>query len=127
MLDVPPSSRASSAPTLILVGREFYIHRHSPVGASLLAIAVGQLAAMVNVPSSSRASSAPTLILIGREFYIHRHSPVGASLLAIAVGQLAAMVNVPSASRAGSLPHWVSGAIEPVSFQDHFGALRDRT
>ncbi|TNB83323.1 hypothetical protein FHJ31_16940 [Pseudomonas sp. Fig-3] len=31
----------------------------SPVGASLLAIAEGQLAGMLNVPPSSRASSLP--------------------------------------------------------------------
>ncbi|AUO46235.1 hypothetical protein C1C98_12605 [Pseudomonas ogarae] len=32
---------------------------HHPVGASLLAIAVGQPASMLNVPPSSRASSLP--------------------------------------------------------------------
>ncbi|MBA1379999.1 hypothetical protein FHK92_19695 [Pseudomonas brassicacearum subsp. neoaurantiaca] len=37
-------------------------HRKSPVGASLLAKAVGQLASKLDVPTSSRASSLPQLI-----------------------------------------------------------------
>ncbi|RLU05526.1 hypothetical protein CS078_09705 [Pseudomonas prosekii] len=39
MLDVPAPSRASLAPTGIVVIRQLQIHHRSPVGASLLAIA----------------------------------------------------------------------------------------
>ncbi|WP_218157844.1 hypothetical protein, partial [Pseudomonas sp. NFACC45] len=35
------------APTLISVGRQSQIHRQSPVGASLLAMAAGRLAVML--------------------------------------------------------------------------------
>ncbi|AXP02752.1 hypothetical protein DZG01_07150 [Pseudomonas fluorescens] len=46
---------------------------HSPltdVGASLLAIAVGQPASMLNVPPSSRAGSLPQGICTGRKIHV---------------------------------------------------------
>ncbi|KAB0529392.1 hypothetical protein F7R03_32730, partial [Pseudomonas palleroniana] len=61
-LNVPPSSRASSAPTLIPGAHGIGVHRQPLWELSLLAIAVGQAALKLNVPPSSRASSAPTLI-----------------------------------------------------------------
>ncbi len=48
-----------------------------PVGASLLAIAVGQLASMVYVLPSSRASPAPTEISAVRKTCVRHHSPCG--------------------------------------------------
>ena len=75
------------------------------MGASLLAIAVGQLAAMLNVPPPSRASLAPTLNLGVFTDPAFTTNPLWEpSLLAMAVGQLAAMLNVPPLSRASSLP-----------------------
>ncbi|SSB96819.1 hypothetical protein SAMN04488697_10675 [Pseudomonas sp. 43mfcvi1.1] len=56
------------------------------VGASLLAMAVGQLVLMLNVTPSSRAGSLPQLIYGALECTAHR-PPMGASLLAMAVGQ----------------------------------------
>ncbi len=75
-----------------------------PVGASLLAIAVGQLASVLNVPPSSRASPVPRGFRVIPNLDVHHSPPVGASLLAIAVGQLAEMLNLSPPSRAGSLP-----------------------
>jgi len=131
----------------------FSIHPQSIVGASLLAIAVGQLASGLNVPPSSRASSAPTWVLrypqiqhpptihcgselardssgsacigiecadvIASKLGSHMgssvptdsasaHNPLWElSLLAIAVGQLASGLNVLTSSRASSAPTWV--------------------
>jgi len=63
MLNVPPPSRASSAPTGYL-SLEFRGRTQPPVGVSLLAMAVHQPAMMPNVPPPSRASSAPTGYLL---------------------------------------------------------------
>ncbi|SFH43264.1 hypothetical protein SAMN03159297_05165 [Pseudomonas sp. NFACC45] len=76
-----------------------------PVGASLLAKAVGLLASMLNVSPPSRAGPLPHGYRAGRRTHVHLKSPVGASLLAMAVGLLASMLNVSPPSRAGPLPH----------------------
>ncbi|SEE59550.1 hypothetical protein SAMN04490188_4612 [Pseudomonas kilonensis] len=104
MLNVPPPSRASSAPTVFRGDNEIRATPRIPVGASLLAIAEGQLARMLNVPPPSRASSAPTVFRGDHEIRATPRIPVGASPLAIAVGQLARMLNVPPPSRASSAP-----------------------
>nr|POA11095.1 hypothetical protein C1892_28000 [Pseudomonas sp. MPBD7-1] len=70
------------------------------MGASLLAMAVDQLASMLDVPTSSRASSLPHWIGGEPQFIDWHRPPVGASLLAIAVDQLASMLNMPTSSRA---------------------------
>ncbi len=78
---------------------------------SLLAIAVGQFASMLNVPAPSRANPLPQFDLWLSWSFLARHDPVGASLLGIAVGQFASMLNVPAPSRASSLPQfdlWLS-------------------
>ncbi|SEE64351.1 hypothetical protein SAMN04490188_4874 [Pseudomonas kilonensis] len=129
LLDVPPSSRASFAPTVwIGVSPQFPGQQKSPVGAklardrsgsacldveckaviasklcshsldrcqpaisrptknplweqSLLAIAVGQSALMLDVPPSSRASFAPTVWIGASPRFPGQHkSPVGAKL-----------------------------------------------
>ncbi len=78
------------------------------VGASLLAIAVGQLALMLDVPASSRASLAPTLDLQwARNLCLAQFPLWEQSLLAIAVGRLAWILDVPASSRASPLPHWI--------------------
>ncbi len=75
---------------------------------SLLAIAVGQLAWMLDVPASSRASLAPTLDLQWARNLCSAQFPLWEqSLLAIVVGQLAWMLDVPASSRASPLPHWI--------------------
>jgi hypothetical protein len=51
-----------------------------PVGASLLAIAAGQLASILNVPASSRASSLPHWICGGHKSYAYPESPCGSEL-----------------------------------------------
>ena len=66
--------------------------RVPPVGAGLLAKAVGPFAVMLDVPASSRASSLPQGILGVHESCVHRRSIVGASLLAKAVCQLTVML-----------------------------------
>jgi len=81
-------------------------HR-SPVGASLLANALGQAMKMLTAPPSSRASSLPHWILRVAGIWHTPQKPVGASLLANALGQAMKMLNVPPSSRAGSLPHWI--------------------
>ncbi|WP_354339821.1 hypothetical protein, partial [Pseudomonas kilonensis] len=60
---------------------------------SLLAMAVGLLAAILNVPPPSRASLAPTRIGGGRSTRQHRKSLWELSLLAMAVGLLASLLN----------------------------------
>ncbi len=50
------------------------------VGASLLAIAVGQLAWMLDVPASSRASPLPHWIFSGQEIYVWHSSLCGSEL-----------------------------------------------
>ncbi|MEI4520775.1 hypothetical protein V8J63_10120, partial [Pseudomonas sp. CCNWLW23] len=69
-------------------------HR-SPVGASLLAKALGQAMKMLNVPPSSRAGSLPHWILHVAGILQAPRKPVGASLLANALGQAMKMLNVP--------------------------------
>ncbi len=76
----------------------------SPVGASLLAKTVGQLASILNVLPPSRASSAPTGPVVYPDVPVVPQSPVGASLLAKTVGQLASILNVLPPSRASSAP-----------------------
>ncbi len=72
---------------------------------SLLAIAVGQLARMLDVPPPSRASLAPTLDLQWTRNLCSAQFPLWEqSLLAIAVGQLAWMLDVPASSRASLAP-----------------------
>ncbi|QGA51637.1 hypothetical protein [Pseudomonas brassicacearum] len=71
----------------------------------MLAMAVGQLTAMLNVPPPSRASLAPTLNLGVLTDLAFSTNPLWElSLLAMAVGQLAAMLNVPPPSRASLAP-----------------------
>ncbi|BBP61151.1 hypothetical protein PHLH4_47410 [Pseudomonas sp. St316] len=60
MLGLPASSRASSLPQRFLVVYKISVHRRFLWEPSLLAIAVGLLASMLNVPKPSRASFAPT-------------------------------------------------------------------
>ncbi len=72
---------------------------------SLLAIAVGLLASMLNVPPPSRASPLPHRFLVVYKISVHRRSLWEPSLLAMAVGLLASMLNVLPLSRASSLPH----------------------
>ncbi|AVU74014.1 hypothetical protein CRX69_01980 [Pseudomonas rhizophila] len=106
MLAVLSPSRASSLPQFwFRGGRKIQSHRQSPVGASLLAKGVGQLADDVGCAAVFASRLAPTLISVGRKIQSHRQSPVGAGLLAKAAGQLAMMLAVLSPSRAGSLPH----------------------
>ncbi|CAI8980533.1 hypothetical protein EMIT0P228_60225 [Pseudomonas brassicacearum] len=69
------------------------------MGASLLAIAVGQLASMLDVPASSRAGSFPQGLVLSPDAVGTRNP-----LLAIAVGLLVVMLDVPASSRASSLP-----------------------
>ncbi|BBP51277.1 hypothetical protein PHLH3_09030 [Pseudomonas sp. St386] len=109
MLDVPPPSRASLAPTLDLQWTRNLCSAQFPLWEqSLLAIAVGQLAWMLDVPASSRASLAPTLDLQWTRNLCLAQFPLWEqSLLAIAVGQLAWMLDVPASSRASPLPHWI--------------------
>ncbi|RRW53077.1 hypothetical protein EGJ55_19590 [Pseudomonas moraviensis] len=103
MLDVPPSSRAGSLPHWILRVAGIWHTPGKPVGASLLAKALGQAMKMLNVPPSSRASSLPHWILRVAGIWHTPRKPVGASLLANALGQLKKMLDVPPSSRAGSL------------------------
>ena len=74
-----------------------------PVGASLLAMAVGQAIPILDVPASSRASPAPTVICAMTTIF-KAAKPVGASLLAMAVGQAIPMLDVPASSRASPAP-----------------------
>ncbi|TNF84177.1 hypothetical protein FGE05_08235 [Pseudomonas sp. ICMP22404] len=74
------------------------------MGASLLAIAVGQLALMLDMPPPSRAGSLPQCDGCCCGYHGRHRSSVGASLLAIAVGQLALMLDMPLPSRASPLP-----------------------
>ncbi len=104
MVNVRPSSRASSLPQLIGVVHSSCVRRRFPVGAGLLAKAVGQATSMVNVRTSSRASPLPQLIGVVHSNCVRRRFPVGASLLAKAVGQATSMVNVRPSSRASPLP-----------------------
>ncbi len=55
-------SRAGSLPQLIFGVQQYEVHSGPPVGASLLAMTVGQSISMLNVRSQSRASSLPQLI-----------------------------------------------------------------
>ncbi len=73
---------------------------------SLLAIAVGLLASMLNVPPPSRASPLPHRFLVVYKISVHRRSLWEPSLLAMAVGLLASMLNVLPPSRASSLQQW---------------------
>ncbi|NWL18119.1 hypothetical protein DM828_02080, partial [Pseudomonas umsongensis] len=66
-----------------------------PVGASLLAKAVGQLASLLDVPPSSRASPLPHFDWWPNLDLGHDKPPVGAGLPAMAVGRSASMLNVP--------------------------------
>ena len=67
--------------------RKTGIHHKSPVGAGLLAKAVGQLAVMLNVLLYPRAKARSHISLgLVRKTGIHHKFPVGASLLAMAVG-----------------------------------------
>jgi hypothetical protein len=75
----------------------------SCVGASLLAIAVGQSMKVLAVVPSSRAGSLPQVFVSLRYFMFRRSSNVGASLLAKAVGQSMKVLAVVPSSRAGSL------------------------
>ncbi|WP_415239455.1 hypothetical protein, partial [Pseudomonas brassicacearum] len=77
------------------MGKKFMFGTVPSVGASLLAIAVGQLARMLDVPPPSRASLAPTLDLQWTRNLCSAQFPLWEqSLLAIAVGQLAWMLDV---------------------------------
>ena len=58
---VRPLSRASSLPHRFLVVYKISVHRRSRWEPSLLAMAVGLLASMLNVPPPSRAGSLPQL------------------------------------------------------------------
>ncbi|CAI8707588.1 hypothetical protein CVG87_22075 [Pseudomonas sp. WCS365] len=82
------------------------VHHRSPVGASLLSKAVGQLASMLDVLPPSRAGSLPQYFETASKFLPTRKSLVGAGLLAKAVGQLASMLDVLPPSRASSLPQY---------------------
>ncbi|SEE54425.1 hypothetical protein SAMN04490188_4334 [Pseudomonas kilonensis] len=83
-----------------------------PVGASLLAMAVDQLASALDVPPSSRAGSLPHWVGNDLQICGHCKSLWEQSLLAIAVDQLASTLDVPPSSRAGSLPHWVGNDLQ---------------
>ncbi len=90
------------------VGKKFMFGTVPSVGASLLAIAVGQLARMLDVPPPSRASLAPTLDLQWTRNLCSAQFPLWEqNLLAIAVGRLAWILDVPASSRASPLPHWI--------------------
>ncbi len=79
------------------------------MGASLLALAVGQLAAMLaGRPPSSKLGSHKGSRVVTR-FVSTTHSSVGASLLAMAMGQLAGMLDGLPSSRASPLPQGFSG------------------
>ncbi len=82
MLNMPPSSRASFAPTVGSVPACDFPANTNPLWEqSLLAIAVGQSALMLNMPPSSRASFAPTIwIGASLRFPGQQKSPVGAKL-----------------------------------------------
>ncbi|AXP05506.1 hypothetical protein DZG01_22060 [Pseudomonas fluorescens] len=74
------------------------------MGASLLAISVGQLALMLDARPSSRAGSLPQ----GFRAFTDQASTIDPlwelSLLAMAVGQLALMLDARPSSRASSAP-----------------------
>ncbi len=76
----------------------------SPVGASLLAKTVGQLASILNVLLLSRASSAPTGPVVYPDVPVAPNPLWEPSLLAKSVGQLASILNVLPPSRASSAP-----------------------
>ncbi len=84
----------------------------SNVGASLLAMAVGLLASMLNGLASSRAGSLPTGFGGMPGWCGSPRSNVGASLLAMAVGLLVSMLDGLASSRAGSLPTGFGGMPE---------------
>ena len=75
-----------------------------PVGASLLAMTVGQLAFILNVLPLSRASSAPTGPVVCLDVPVVPSPLWEPSLLAMTVGQLASILNVLPLSRASSAP-----------------------
>ena len=91
------------APTLDLHVAGIWHTPRKPVGASLLAKALGQAMKMLNVPPSSRAGSLPHWILRVAGVLHTPQKSVGVSLLANASGQAMKMLNVPPSSRAGSL------------------------
>ncbi|MGX1176152.1 hypothetical protein AB7M32_004877 [Pseudomonas sp. R151218B TE3479] len=112
MLNVSPLSRASSLPQVIVGVHESCVQHNSIVGASLLAIAVGQSMKVLNVSPPSRAGSLLQVILGVHESCAQHNSIVGASLLAIAVGQSMKMLAVSPPSRASSLPQVILGVHE---------------
>jgi len=77
------------APTWVLGCSQIRRSPLIPVGASLLAKAVGQFDVMLNVPALSRAGSLPHGFRGVHRFCVHQKSSVGASLLAMAVDRLA--------------------------------------
>ncbi|BBP58658.1 hypothetical protein PHLH4_22480 [Pseudomonas sp. St316] len=74
--DTPPS-RAGSLPHGFSGSHKTHAHRRSLWELSLLAIAVGLLASMLNVPPPSRASSAPTGVLGFSRSCIHHTQTTG--------------------------------------------------
>ena len=78
----------------------------------MLAIAVDQLASVLDVPPSSRASPLPHWI--GNDLQICGHCKFlwEQSLLAMAVDQLASALDVPPSSRASPLPQEKRGPIK---------------
>ncbi|TNF83599.1 hypothetical protein FGE05_10130 [Pseudomonas sp. ICMP22404] len=80
----------------------------SGVGASLLAMAVGLLALMLDGPASSRAGSLPQGLVVCLGLWAAQ-SDVGASLLAMAVGLLALVSDGLMSSRASPAPTGFGG------------------
>ena len=79
---------------------KFELHPGSLWELSLLAIAVGQLARMLNVPSPSRASSAPTVFRGDHEIRATPWIPCGSELARDSGGQIAPRLDAASATMA---------------------------
>jgi len=109
----PPREQAL-LPHRFLVVYRICVHRRALWESSLLAIAVGLLASMLNVPPSSRASPLPHRFLVAYRICVHRRALWESSLLAIAVGLLASMLNVPPSSRASFAPTQVFGRLQDL-------------
>ncbi len=114
MLNMPPSSRASFAPTVGSVPAcDFPANKNPLWEQSLLAIAEGQLATMLNLPPSSRAGSLPQFGSVPAcDFPANKNPLWEQSLLTIAEGQLASMLNLPPSSRASFAPTvWIGASL----------------
>ncbi len=115
MLDVPPSSRASFAPTVWIGASLRFLcqQKNPPWEQSLLAIAVGQSALMLDVPPSTRASFAPTVwIGASLRFPCQQKSPVGAKLARDSSVSVCLDVGCPPSSQASFGPTvWIGASL----------------